>query len=69
MTDVAFVIREDELLAKKASAMRELKLRRLEFQALYETCRDECQMPVCAHVEHVWDISHGPHCGRLPNGR
>jgi hypothetical protein len=53
MTDVAFVVREDELLAKKSSAIRNLRLERLEFQALYETCRDECQTP-------LWDVPKPP---------
>lgn len=69
MTDVAFVVREDEILARKASALREVKLRRLEFQALYETCHDECQTPAWAHLEHIWGTGTRKGAGRLSDGR
>jgi hypothetical protein len=38
MTDTEFVVLEDVLLNRKATPMREEKLRRLERQALYEEC-------------------------------
>jgi len=53
MTDTEFVVLEDVLLMRKATPMREEKVRRLERQALYEEC-------LCALPKTPWERSGGP---------
>lgn len=40
MDDTAFMVEEDRLLHKRPTAIREAQLRKLEFKALFEECRD-----------------------------
>lgn len=40
MTDITFLVRQDELLNKRPTVIREAQIQRLEFRALYEECLD-----------------------------
>ena len=58
MTDTEFVVLEDVLLMRKATPMREEKVRRLERQALYEEC-------LCALPKTPWERSRASRDGSL----
>lgn len=40
MDDTAFMVEENRLLHKRPGAIREAQIRKLEFKALFEECRD-----------------------------
>lgn len=69
MDNMAFLVRQDEILHKRPSPIREVQLRHLEAKALYEECQE-------IGLEAVWEASHGsdavsyhPKGWRPPHGR